>query len=125
LAVLKRTLDRSKGPFVFPAPRRENACYQSFPAAWDRIARHVLPGVTPHTLRHSFASLGDDLGYSEATIGAMLGHSKGTSTTRGYIHKLDTALIAAADSVAGRIARMMTGEAEPSGQVIELAAARA
>jgi integrase len=68
-----------------------------------------LVGVTPHTLRHGFASLADDYGYSEATIGAMLGHSKGTSTTRGYIHKLDPALVASADRVSDRIEQMMRG----------------
>jgi integrase len=76
-------------------------------------------------MRHSFASLADDLGYSEPTIGAMLGHAKGTSTTRGYIHKLDPALIAAADKVAGRIADMMDGRTVETGEVIELASARA
>ena len=96
--------------------------YRGFPKAWERIAGKALPGVTPHTLRHSFASLADDLGYSEATIGAMLGHSKGTSTTRGYIHKLDPALIAAADKVAARIADMMAGRDVAIGEVVELAA---
>jgi hypothetical protein len=38
----------------------------------------------------------------------MLGHSGG-GTTRGYIHKLDPALIAAADRVAGYIALAMSG----------------
>jgi integrase len=42
-----------------------------------------LVGVTPHTLRHGFASLADDYGYSEATIGAMLGHSPCTSGVGG------------------------------------------
>ena len=30
--------------------------------------------VTPHVLRHSFASLAGDLGYSEPTIAALIGH---------------------------------------------------
>jgi integrase len=118
-------LGRAKGPYVFPSVRLQKGHYRGFPKAWERIARAALPGVTPHTLRHSFASLADDFGYSEATIGAMLGHSKGTSTTRGYIHKLDPALIAAADKVAGGIADMMEGRAVESAEVIELAAARA
>ena len=51
---------------------------------WTRIARlGGLPAdVTPHVLRHSFASLAADLGYSEATIAALVGHA-GRSTTRG------------------------------------------
>jgi len=80
----------------------------------------ALPDVTPHVLRHSFASLADDLGYSEATIGAMLGHSGG-GTTRGYIHKLDSALLAAADRVSEHIAKAMEGKAA-SASVVDLQA---
>lgn len=58
--------------------------------------------VTLHTLRHSFASLANELGYTEATIATMLGHRLGTITSR-YIHHLDLALIAAADRVAAHI----------------------
>jgi integrase len=33
-----------------------------------------LPGeITPHVLRHSFASLAADLGYNEPTIATLLG----------------------------------------------------
>jgi integrase len=115
--VLERALKRSSGPFVFPASRLDGAYFRGFPKAWlrivsegegkDRKRRKDLVAVTPHTLRHSFASLADDLGYSEATIGAMLGHSKGSGTTRGYIHKLDPALIAAADRVSEHINAIM------------------
>ncbi|WP_374631204.1 tyrosine-type recombinase/integrase [Ferrovibrio sp.] len=59
--------------------------------------------VTLHTLRHSFASLANELGYTEATIASMLGHRLGTITSR-YIHHLDAALVAAADRVSAHIA---------------------
>lgn len=59
-----------------------------------------LAGITPHVLRHSFASIGNDLGFTEATIAAPVGHSRGTVTSR-YIDTVDTALIMAADSIAG------------------------
>lgn len=58
--------------------------------------------VTLHTLRHSFASLANELGYTEATIASMLGHRLGTITSR-YIHHLDAALVSAADKVAAHI----------------------
>ena len=32
-----------------------------------------LADVTPHTLRHTFASVAGDLGFSELTIAALLG----------------------------------------------------
>jgi integrase len=66
-----------------------------------------LQGVTLHTLRHSFASVADDLGLTLATTGALLGHSAGSVTHR-YVHKLDAALIAAADSVAAAIHKDMS-----------------
>jgi integrase len=82
------------------------------PDGWGRIvARSDLEGVTPHVLRHSFASVAADLGYSEPTIAAMLGHASGSMTSR-YIHHLDAVLIAAVDTVAGRIWRLLTGESD-------------
>jgi integrase len=62
--------------------------------------------VTPHTLRHSFASLAADLGHSDNTIASLLGHSRGSITSR-YMHGSDKALIAAADSVANETRRLM------------------
>jgi integrase len=96
--------------FVFPA-RNGDSSFGGLPKGWTRIIGGKLPGITAHALRHSFASIADDLGYSEATIGAMLGHS-GRGTTRKYIHKLDPALIAAADRIAEHITGMMSGTAQ-------------
>ena len=75
-----------------------------FPSFWKRIAAlGMLPDdVMPHLLRHSFGSIGNDLGYSEATIGAIIGH-KGRTMTSRYIHSADAVLLAAADAVAGAL----------------------
>jgi integrase len=62
--------------------------------------------VTPHVLRHSFASLAGDLGYSEPTIAALVGHA-GRSVTSRYVHSADAVLLAAADAVADRTAELM------------------
>ncbi|MCY1381825.1 hypothetical protein D9M69_697820 [compost metagenome] len=48
-----------------------------------------------------------DLGFTEITIAALLGHAAGNVTQR-YIHHLDSVLIAAADKVSGEVYRMMT-----------------
>jgi integrase len=79
-----------------------------FESKWRAVFRlGKLPGdLLLHTLRHSFASLAADLGYSEPTIASLLGH-KGRSITSRYIHSADAALLAAADMVAGKIAEMM------------------
>jgi integrase len=82
-------------------------------------AKAGLPGdVTPHVLRHSFASIAADLDYSELTIAALIGHRKGSATSR-YAHHADAVLLAAADAVANRIAELM-GDARPAGVVVQL-----
>jgi integrase len=65
----------------------------------------VPKDVTPHTLRHSFASLAADMGLPDSTIAGLLGHARSSITSR-YIH-LDKALIAASDLVAGETMRLM------------------
>ena len=112
------TLTRT-GDLVFP-PTRGDGRMAGFPKLWARIAKlGGLPDdVTPHTLRHSFASLAGDLGYSEPTIAALIGH-KGRSITSRYVHAADAVLLAAADAVANRTAELM-GENRSSGVVIEL-----
>jgi hypothetical protein len=78
--------------------------------SFNRPAIHGIsdspPDVTPHTLRHSFASVAADLNFGDATIGALLGH-KGHGITRRYVHSADAVLLAAADAVAQEIATMM------------------
>lgn len=65
--------------------------------------------MTLHTLRHSFASVAGDLGYTEPTIAAMLGHATGSVTSR-YIHHLDSVFVAAADKVALTILDVMASD---------------
>jgi len=93
--------------FVLPG-RGDNTSFGGLPGLWRRVAaRAELEEITLHGLRHSFASTAGDLGYSEATIGALLGHAAGSVTGR-YVHHLDAVLIAAADRVAGEIAAAIT-----------------
>jgi integrase len=107
---------RAQGPgaadaLVFP-PARGTGTMSGFRSFFARIVKAGgLPeATTPHVLRHSFASIANDLGYSEATIGMLIGHKGTGSTTRGYIHSGDT-LTAAADRIAATILRKMAGEA--------------
>jgi integrase len=113
-----RTLTRG-GVLVFPATRGDGRM-SGFPKFCARIARNGgLPAdVTPHVLRHSFASLAGDLGYSEPTIAALVGH-KGHTITSRYIHAADAVLLAAADTVAGKTAELM-GEPITGGELIKL-----
>lgn len=99
------------GPkYVLPGERREDAPFGGLPGAVRRIMKKAgLEGVTAYTLRHSFASVAGDLGYSDSTIGALLGHA-GNSVTSRYVHRLDAVLVAAANKVAGEVWRQMTDD---------------
>ena len=101
-----RGLSRT-GELVFPATRGDGRM-SGFRKLWDRIAKlgHLPVDLTPHVLRHSYASLAGDLGYSEPTIAALVGH-KGRSITSRYTHVADAVLLAAADAVAKRTAELM------------------
>lgn len=115
--VLRRVLARTKGKVLFPATRGSGR-FSGLPKDWARIVRRRLPEVTPHTLRHAFASMGEDLGFSLPTIGSLLGHA-GHGITSGYIHKTDGALIAAANRIADEIETMMSGT-KPASNVVDL-----
>ena len=97
------------GDLVFPATRGDGDVVMSgFKKLWKKVAKlGKLPAdITPHTLRHSFASVAADLGYSDITIGALIGH-KGRTMTSRYAHGADAVLLAAADAVASRVVEMM------------------
>jgi integrase len=96
-----------------------NKLFTGLPKAWKRIVgKAELPGLTPHGLRHAFASVAADLGFAEPTIAALLGHGTHNITGR-YLHHLDSALLAAADKVTGEIAGMMAGR-RTSAKVVPL-----
>lgn len=104
---------------VFP-PTRGQGAMSGFPSLFARITKAGgLPlDVTPHVLRHSFASVAADLEYSEITIGTLIGH-KGHSITSRYTHAADSVLLAAADKVANAIAERM-GEGHGGAKVVHL-----
>lgn len=66
-----------------------------------------LDGVSAHTFRHSFASVAADMNYSDNTIGAIIGHS-GSSTTSRCTHRLGNVLVAAANMITEEIKRQMS-----------------
>ncbi|WP_245571223.1 tyrosine-type recombinase/integrase [Neorhizobium alkalisoli] len=106
--VLSKVSKQGKNPYVLPGPRDADGHYTSLDAAIGRLTKKArLSGVTSHTLRHSYASVAGDLGFTEITISALLGHAAGNVTQR-YVHHLDSVLIAAADKVSGEVYRMMT-----------------
>ena len=71
---------------------------------WENLK--MPKDVTPHVLRHSFASLGADMGISDHLIAGLLGHA-GRGITSRYLHLSDKALIETADKVAQETLRLM------------------
>jgi integrase len=95
--IIKRQPQTSE--YVFPNQHGKNLHH-----GWRKLG--LARDISPHTLRHSFASLAADMGFSDNTIASLLGHSRGSITSR-YLHGSDKALIAATDSVANETMRLM------------------
>jgi integrase len=98
IEIIKRQPQTSEFVFAY----KHGKPVPSLTPHWNPLG---MSDVTPHVLRHSFASLAADLGLGDSTIAGLLGHSRKSITSR-YIH-LDKALIAAADLVAGETMRLM------------------
>lgn len=105
---------------MFPASCGGAETVLHFKRFWPRLAKlGGLPAeITPHVLRHSLTSLAADLGCSEPTIAALVGH-KGRSITSRYVHSADAVLLAAADAVANRTVEPM-GDAKSEASVVPL-----
>jgi integrase len=70
------------GNYVFPG-FYDNTAFGALPNHWNQIFKgSALSDITPHVLRHSFASIANDLGFTEVTIAALVGHSKGSVTSK-------------------------------------------
>lgn len=108
------------GELVFPASIGADKLMRGFHKVWLRVAKRAAldHDVTPHVLRHSFASIAADLEFSELTIAALIGHKKASVTSR-YAHHADAVLLQAADAVSDRLAELM-GDARISGAVVQL-----
>jgi integrase len=94
------------GELVFP-PSRGGGPMPKLAKHWVRIIKLAgLSDVSPHILRHSFAGIAADLGYSDLIVAALLGH-KARSVTARYARTADPVLLAAADATANRIRELM------------------
>jgi len=92
-------------PYVFPSETGTGP-YTAVSSCLDRVCKLAgISGVTPHTLRHTFGSIAGELGFSELTIRAMLGHAS-QNVTQDYIH-IDEALKLAVQRTSDEIARLL------------------
>jgi integrase len=100
IEIIKRQSAKN-GEFVFEYQRGKSIA--NIAPHWIKIG---LPkDVTPHTLRHSFASLAGDMGLADSTIARLLGHSQSSVTSR-YIH-MEKSVIEASDLVAQETLKLM------------------
>jgi integrase len=90
-----------ENPYVFPSNIADGHFVGVVRVLQRLCLTAKLNDVTPHVLRHTFASVAGDLGFSELTIAGLLGHT-GRGVTQRYVH-LDKALLLAADKVAEEI----------------------
>lgn len=114
IAVLQDASKRAgTSKFVFPSITSNARHHTGLTRTLQRIAGASVPGLSTHGLRHSFSSTAEDLGFSLPTIKALIGHSR-ASVTEGYIHKIDSALVSAANRIAQHIEMAMTGKKSDS-----------
>jgi integrase len=108
---------KNSDKWIFPAERGEGH-FIGLPKVLGRLCQKTeIKGVTLHTLRHTFASVAAELGYSELTIAGLLGHTMQGVTAR-YSHLPDRALLTAADAVSAHIMAALSGEKQTV-QIIE------
>jgi hypothetical protein len=113
-----RSLPRLSGNWVFP--NRGGTGRAELKASIAKLFDSAgLKDARSHDLRRTFGSVAADEGYSEATIGELLGHSRRSVTHRHYIRRPDAALVAAADRVSARIAAALSGR-QGAGEVVPI-----
>ncbi len=111
LQQIERTEDSD---FVFPADTGEGH-FQGTKTPWARaIKKAELPGVTPHTLRHTIGSTAISTGEAMALTGAILGHSNPRSTAI-YAHIQHEPSRKAANRVSKKIAAALSPKAAATG----------
>jgi len=108
IAVVKAASAKSNSKYVFPAITNPKKHHTGLTRWLQKVSAKEVPGITCQGLRHSFTSTAEDLGFTIPTIKGMVGHAR-ASVTEGYIHKIDSALLVAADKIARHIDDVMNG----------------
>lgn len=113
---LLRSIDKQDdSDFVFPAERGDGH-FQGTMNIWSRaIKKANLPGVTPHTLRHTMGSTAISAGEALALTGAILGHANSRSTAI-YAHVQNDPSKRAANRVTKKIAAALAGTSAAAGK---------
>lgn len=108
IALLKGISKHLESEFVFPA-EVGHGHYQGTKRIWPKVtATADLPGVTPHTLRHTMGSTAVSSGEALALTGAILGHANMRSTAI-YAHVQNDPSRRAANRVSKVLAAALAG----------------
>lgn len=115
--LLAEHLERHVGPdpdaLVFTAPRGGPLRYANFRRnVWDAACEAAgLPGLTPHELRHTCASLmRHELGADAHQVQRQLGHRRTSTTTDLYQHMFEGELETVMERSAGLVRRTAGGK---------------
>lgn len=107
LDILSDQLASHDSEWAFPSPKIDGPMVNIRKPMQKLCELAEFDDVTPHTLRHSYATVAHELGYSELTIAGLLGHSLGTVTSR-YAHHVDHVLADAADKVSETVLQRLS-----------------
>jgi integrase len=115
-----RSMPRTEGvEWVFP--RSDGLAGAEFKKPIAAIFCAADLDAQSQALRSTFASVAADLGFGDATIAELLGHSRRGVTERHYVRRSDPVMIAAADKVATAIAAALDADTASPAEVITLA----
>jgi len=118
--LIRSQLRKTKTVYIFPSDHGEGH-FVGVARVMRRVAQKAgFADVTLHTLRHTFASIGAELGFTELTLAGLLGHSA-RGVTQRYIH-LDEALQIAADRISEQIYQLLDKGAASNYRVKSLGA---
>jgi len=97
-------------PFVFPGSKPGSSLV-NLQKPWRRLREKAnLRDVRLHDLRHAFASVAVEKGFSLPIVGKMLGHSQPATTAR-YAHLANASVKAAAEQIASHISSVIEAPA--------------
>jgi integrase len=113
----------NKGPedLLFTSPRGEVLRVHGFRRRFDRAAVAIgMPGLTPHELRHTAASLAIASGANVKAVQSMLGHASAAMTLDRYSHLFDDTLDAVAERMDEARLRTLVPPSCPQDVVVPL-----
>lgn len=106
--ILDRIPRKEGNPFVLTSNSGEGH-YGGLVGIWNRRFRTIpeIADVTPHTFRHSYASVAAECGHADSLISTLIGHANGTMTSQ-YVHRLTDEVTNAADVTANAVYKYLT-----------------